>query len=240
MTRFWRDGHIRIGPYGDEHWVEGHWVERDAWNRAGNSRSWDFLSGYSADKGMTSAYLVPNATCPVCGDRVFFYGNEHGSRVYFDELGPPWPKHPCMDEPETRRRRVKSDAPMPAIRTASEASVIDLHRRAVGMALFAGRYFGLYGGDYYFPWVILRRFKVREGVLIAAMNLKDRQKRSFFLLKSAKASLKRGAIVFPRKGKISFLDPASLQVAELPYKRVGSKDFMHKLLDPEGLEAEGN
>jgi hypothetical protein len=40
---------------------------------------------------------IPNARCPVCGCRVFFYQNEYGSRVFFDDLGPPWPKHPCTD-----------------------------------------------------------------------------------------------------------------------------------------------
>lgn len=33
----------------------------------------------------------------MCGAEVFFYSNELGSRVYFDDLGPPWPKHPCTD-----------------------------------------------------------------------------------------------------------------------------------------------
>ncbi|MBO6586780.1 MAG: hypothetical protein JJ953_11790 [Gracilimonas sp.] len=42
-----------------------------------------------------SSFTIPNANCPVCGDNVFYYENEHGSKVYFDELGPPWPKHPC-------------------------------------------------------------------------------------------------------------------------------------------------
>ncbi|MXP29702.1 hypothetical protein GRI58_12875 [Porphyrobacter algicida] len=28
---------------------------------------------------------------------MFFYQNLYGSRVFFDELGPPWPKHPCTD-----------------------------------------------------------------------------------------------------------------------------------------------
>jgi len=28
---------------------------------------------------------------------VFFYQSPHGSRVFFDDLGPPWPKHPCTD-----------------------------------------------------------------------------------------------------------------------------------------------
>jgi hypothetical protein len=40
---------------------------------------------------------IPNAKCPVCGCRVFYYENEYGSRVFFDDLGPPWPKHPCTD-----------------------------------------------------------------------------------------------------------------------------------------------
>ena len=37
----------------------------------------------------------PNAHCPVCGAKVFFYESPYGGRVFFDELGPPWPKHPC-------------------------------------------------------------------------------------------------------------------------------------------------
>jgi hypothetical protein len=37
--------------------------------------------------------------CPVCGDAVYFNANEHGSRVFFDDLGPPWPKHGCTDNP---------------------------------------------------------------------------------------------------------------------------------------------
>ncbi|HWS35096.1 MAG TPA: hypothetical protein VN408_20445 [Actinoplanes sp.] len=28
---------------------------------------------------------------------MFFYANRNGSRVFFDDLGPPWPKHPCTD-----------------------------------------------------------------------------------------------------------------------------------------------
>lgn len=44
------------------------------------------------------SYTNPNARCPVCGDNVFFYQSPHGGRVYFDELGPPWPKHPCTDK----------------------------------------------------------------------------------------------------------------------------------------------
>jgi hypothetical protein len=43
------------------------------------------------------SYTIPNTKCPVCGAFVFFYKSENGGSVFFDELGPPWPKHPCTD-----------------------------------------------------------------------------------------------------------------------------------------------
>jgi hypothetical protein len=53
----------------------------------------------SLARSISGCYVIPNAKCPICGDAVFFYANEHGSRVFFDHLGPPWPKHPCTDNP---------------------------------------------------------------------------------------------------------------------------------------------
>lgn len=43
------------------------------------------------------SYTIPNAKCPICGEPVFFYKSENDGSVFFDELGPPWPKHPCTD-----------------------------------------------------------------------------------------------------------------------------------------------
>lgn len=43
------------------------------------------------------SYVNPNACCPECGSSVFFYQSPNGGKVFFDELGPPWPKHPCTD-----------------------------------------------------------------------------------------------------------------------------------------------
>ena len=50
------------------------------------------------------SYTIPNARCPVCCMSVFFYQSPYGCRVFFDELGPPWPKHPCTDNKSTPRR----------------------------------------------------------------------------------------------------------------------------------------
>lgn len=44
------------------------------------------------------SYLDPNARCPVCGAPVFFYRSTYNGRVFFDDVGWPWPKHPCTDK----------------------------------------------------------------------------------------------------------------------------------------------
>jgi hypothetical protein len=58
-------------------------------------------------------YVNPNASCPVCGDSVYYYQSPHGGRVFFDELGPPWPKHPCTD------KCIRRDLPVFAFATGS-------------------------------------------------------------------------------------------------------------------------
>lgn len=44
----------------------------------------------------SGSWVNPNARCPVCNAAVFFYKSPAGGRVYFDALGAPWPKHPCV------------------------------------------------------------------------------------------------------------------------------------------------
>jgi hypothetical protein len=33
--------------------------------------------------------------CRDCNERIFYFRCSHGSRVLFDDLGPPWPQHDC-------------------------------------------------------------------------------------------------------------------------------------------------
>lgn len=103
MTEFRRKAHQRRSVYGTLHDVIGHKVNRLDWERAGMSaagidRYDDELVQLCADASYTARLVQPNANCPVCNEPVFFYQNEFGSRVYFDELGPPWPKHPCTTD----------------------------------------------------------------------------------------------------------------------------------------------
>ena len=77
---------------------------------------------------LTACFVNPNARCPVCSRPVFFYANEFGSRVYFDDLGPPWPKHPCTDNPKIKS--VKNTSIFKKITLRSEGLTRELLRAA--------------------------------------------------------------------------------------------------------------
>lgn len=40
--------------------------------------------------------------CKYCGAQVFYHENSNGSKVFFDELGPPWPLHECAEYLNTK------------------------------------------------------------------------------------------------------------------------------------------
>lgn len=54
---------------------------------------------YNYHYGKYDSFVNPSASCNICGSKVFFYQSPHGGQVYFDELGPPWPKHNCTEKP---------------------------------------------------------------------------------------------------------------------------------------------
>lgn len=54
------------------------------------------------------SYVNPNAECPVCHERVFFYQSPNGGRVFFDDLGWPWQKHPCTDKQKSQQGPLKT------------------------------------------------------------------------------------------------------------------------------------
>lgn len=74
----------------------------------------------SGANSVSGCYVNSNARCPVCSAAVFFYANAAGSRVYFDDLGPPWPKHPCTDGPRGSRTFSKESYPPPTRRSRGQ------------------------------------------------------------------------------------------------------------------------
>lgn len=75
--------------YGGGHNGEGDWLFR----KGPRPRRLGFQTGTTS--ALAGGYTVPNSSCPVCGASVFYYESPYGGRVFFDSLGPPWPKHPC-------------------------------------------------------------------------------------------------------------------------------------------------
>lgn len=138
MTRFHRSGHWRTNQSGTRSWVSGHTVDRDAWSHPGGG---NLLGGLalgtdlfgaqsrklsSRSDGTVPSFTVPNARCPECGALVFFYQNVAGSRVFFDDLGPPWPKHPCTDMPaQPQAPRKASTAGDEAIGKSASPGLLD-------------------------------------------------------------------------------------------------------------------
>lgn len=87
MVEFLRRGHYRTNSNGTQYWVSGHTVIREEY----------LLISRDGQNYVNGCKIVPQI-CPSCRKAVFFYSNEHGSKVYFDSLGEPWPKHRCFFE----------------------------------------------------------------------------------------------------------------------------------------------
>lgn len=109
MATYRRRGHYRRSGTGRPVWVREHTVSRSG----GQVRQLSRVQGVSAPAG----WVTPNASCPVCGAAVYFYANEYGSRVFFDGLGPPWPKHPCTIQQE--HVRTPASVVVPTVRKGS-------------------------------------------------------------------------------------------------------------------------
>lgn len=71
-------------------------------------------SGYASD-GLdhirvrfdeVDSYLNPNARCPKCNKPVYFYKSPYNGRVFFDDVGWPWPKHGCFVSEDIRDDKI--------------------------------------------------------------------------------------------------------------------------------------
>lgn len=227
MTQFWRQGFWRSSVNGNAHWVEGHLVDRDDWHRDGSSGSSsiyfrDELVTARADQSATARYVYPNAVCPECGQPVFFYQNEYGSRVYFDELGPPWPKHPCTDQTAIAKARysLPRDAIVPILRDPSQVSQISswLSLARLDMsAVFKEKY----AANQWDPWLIDGRFKAAAGVLLILQSVTAGESRRLFLLgRHFPRLLKQNSLVFVSRRRLAYFDLTSMEPAEIDVKRI--------------------
>ena len=238
MTQFWRAGYMRRSINGNTHPVEGHWVDRDDWDRESSpgshaSESLKGLAELRADRSATSCFVNPNADCPVCGQPVFFYQNQSGSRVYFDELGPPWPKHPCTDNADYARALKSSTVAVvqPSVRLPSKLPLIAAWRDLAGIDtpyIFSTKY----GTSQWSAWRQAARFRGSPGALLVLDSVDTiLTRRQYFSVSRLPKSLTAQAIVFVYRGWLTYFDNAALKPVEIEVQRLsGASSFIKSLV----------
>ena len=220
--------------------MEGHEVERDDWARTGSPHENHAYFGQQLAEigagGAHAAYLFsPNAKCPVCDADVFFYKNSHGSRVFFDDLGPPWPKHPCTDSPSAQPVGTTSETLSPVLRPAIDLPFV---RNWLALAQI-DPYAGFQYRHGLAPWdlwrIDLRIRRPHATFLVLSKVTLQGTGRMFLRHKRLPKCLSSGETVHFHKGWISFFDLATMEPVEIEVEKVRSASaFIDQLVSGSG------
>jgi hypothetical protein len=181
----------------------------------------ELLASSSANRSYSACFVVPNANCPVCGESVYYYQNDRGSRVFFDELGWPWPKHPCTDN--TAKFQPLSKAPQ--ARTTEE--VLDIVRAAQQLDFDPAVKFRFSFGDS--PWDLLSVISIRRSGFenwIEAHSISPLLNKPIYLaFVSAKIVPSSGDFFGFNGESVSLLDADSLQPKRLKARLIVEAEF---------------
>lgn len=232
MTTYWRNGFWRTSVNGNVHWVDGHEVDRDEWERNFTQQGNDFLlRQVRAHVGTTARIVDPNAECPVCRMPVFFYQNEYGSRVFFDELGPPWPKHPCtVTQPLDLGEGVHLIAPSSKnLRSQDEFEFIQRWAGQDGEDAFERQY-----GTLRWDIAVFVTCYSAEGITVLVISTANGY-RYFIVDDIQKVSMTQGQLVTYFRNWVSYISPTDLQLVELKLRRAGARRILHHILGVEAL-----
>lgn len=220
MASYRRKGHWRRGRDGRMHWVSEHSVTKGSSQKRRSSTSWSSYSATWISQSRSpvhsqpvptrypalpysARWLKPNAHCPVCGAAVYFWSNAEGSRVYFDEMGPPWPKHPCTD-------------PRPAASTCGLS--LSLYKTKATPETVA------HAGDFRQRFAVppARAYELEKVVWnghaswLHVRRIGWLRWRTVLLVPYPFPRVAPGHLIFVSQGRISLLDPATLQILEFP------------------------
>lgn len=156
-------------------------------------------------RSIAACYVNPNARCPECNASVYFYANEHGSRVFFDHLGPPWPKHPCTDIP--RNYVPKDRSPQRRARGA----VQELISAANVVGLFDNKVFGRRAPDEWTVLIVLSVDRIGDENAVSAEYLDSRNgETTTFACRSELPIFDAGDFINMRGDEISFIHKEAL------------------------------
>ncbi|MBO0898939.1 hypothetical protein J1G44_06130 [Cellulomonas sp. zg-ZUI199] len=152
----------------------------------------------------------------MCGAAVYFYSNEHGSRVYFDEMGPPWPKHPCTQQGASPSARVGHARVEPVLYPIGEgqerlALAVRTDRRSGDAS------YGQTNGD---AWIVVDQWVEDDATfLILRRAYSLRGPRVWQALDPVDVST--GSLVFIASDQLSYVDMTTLEAVTaevLPYR----------------------
>ncbi|MGY2902939.1 hypothetical protein [Bradyrhizobium sp. URHC0002] len=157
-------------------------------------------------RSIAACYVNPNARCPECNASVFFYANEHGSRVFFDHLGPPWRKHPCTDIPRSYVPKDQS----PQRRTRGVVQELISAANIVG--LFDNKVFGRRAPDEWTVLVVLSVDRIGDENAVTAEYLDSRDgETTTFACRSELPIFDAGDFINMRGDEISFVHKEALR-----------------------------
>jgi hypothetical protein len=228
MTKFRRDSFLRTSVNGNMHLVRSHDVCREDWERDSGELSHDeqleeTLANLCVHYSRTAWLVQPNANCPVCEEPVFFYQNEHGSKVYFDELGPPWPKHACMDvEPQRGNHKIKrmQEEVQPCARPDHDIETIKSCIESLPPNL-AYDYEYRYGTKQWPAATVVKRIRSgRSMFVILIFVAAGKKERVLLSCNGMPRCVKEGSIVLVGKNSASFFDLASMKPGVVSTKRI--------------------
>ena len=180
-----------------------------------------------ATRSWTACFVVPNAKCPVCGESVWYYENRHGSRVYFDALGRPWPKHKCTDSSHLKLRPTV----LCPIERRPRGAVQEILEDAVAAGFDPN---GAFRSEYgYSPWDLLEvveTFRVGHDNYVAAESLSPPVEEKVYL------SFTSGRIV-PVVGDLFSLDDARESIAVFDFDCLEVQRFNVAVLGQDNYES---
>lgn len=94
--------------------------------------------GRFSSESNSNGMFVLNVKCPVCSENVYYYQNTQGSKVFFDQLGHPWPKHPCTVSKEQESKIVTSNVKQVAL-SAFDISKSNLYKNKYSIKYYKGK-----------------------------------------------------------------------------------------------------